>query len=54
MIDFSPLCPPADPRARARSFAERQLHFVDDHQQVGRLDLEVPQQRRRPPRRSRS
>ena len=30
MIDFSPLCPPADPRARARSFAERQLHFVDD------------------------
>ena len=44
MIDFNPLCPPADPRARARNFAERQLHFVDDDEQIDRLDLEVAQQ----------
>ena len=54
MIDFSPLCPPADPRGRARSLRQRQLHFVDDDQQVGRVDLEVPRSVRRPPGRSRS
>ena len=45
MIDFSPLCPPADPRGRARSLPERQLHLVDDDEQVGGVDLEEPRQR---------
>ena len=44
MTDFSPLCPPADPRTRARSLAERELNFVDDDEHVGDVNLEIPQQ----------
>ena len=44
MIDFRPLCPPAEPRGRARSRRQRQLHFVDHDQQVRRVDLEVARQ----------
>ena len=36
MIDFSPLCPPADPARPRPQLAERQLHLVDDDQQIRR------------------
>jgi hypothetical protein len=34
MIDFKPLCPPADPQS-----SQRQVSIIDHHQQVGQRDL---------------
>ena len=51
MIDFSPLCPPADPRGRIRSRPVVELDLVDDDEQVLERDLVELQQRRPPPRR---
>ena len=44
MIDFRPLCPPADPDGRARSRPSSRLHVVDDDEEVRQLDLVEPQQ----------
>ena len=43
MIDLRPLCPPADPAARARSRPARDS-LVHDDEQVGELDLVELQQ----------
>ena len=43
-IDFSPLCPPADPRGRARSRASGSCTSSTIDQQIDGVDLEVPQQ----------
>ena len=52
MIDFNPLCPPADPSGLIRSRPSLELHLVDDDEQLlDQLDLVELQQRRPPPRR---